>query len=477
MRTIQRSMASLAVAIVFASSLLPHPGRAEEAGAQAELLYQVREILQRRCLDCHGDAAKGGIKILDRALLVDQRRVVRPSSPQTSELFDLVAGGSMPPGDRPKLGAKEQDDLRKWIQAGAPDLPGDRDEAHVLWSIVRDHRDRPEEQKPFVRYLSLNHLAGRDRALFDRERQALRDMLRYLTAEGKQPSADVHAIESTGTVFRIDLRELGWDRHPYPNEPLNLYDLILLEYPYGYLPLGSPFYPELRSLLLAAKQVRPISYVRADWLVREVVRPHLHSDFRHVLGKLPGSKPPALEGKLDLLGNDPKNGIPILPLDGLAYNPKPNADVDFRAIDFKSSMDADPPAKEPFAPGDKMTLWIKTKRGSVVEVNRTDKDGGKQISDETYETKDGEVLPYGPIPIALMGKEPEESDDYTIYAYPRDALLATKTKFPNGRLLHAEGIRDRIIHPLYQLDEKNGLKPEDSGKMVKVTITVTTRRK
>lgn len=511
MAAIRRSRASI-TAVVIWSNVLICQGRAEEAGAKAELPYQVREILRRHCLDCHGDTAKGGIKLLDRALLVEQRQVVRPSSPETSELFDLVAGGSMPPGNRPKVPAEEQDLLRSWIQAGAPSLPNNTDESYVLWSILHDFRDRPDKQKPFVRYLSLNHLLARDHALLDQQRRALRDMLRYLTAQGKPPP-ELQPIKYTDSVFCIDLRELGWDRPPYPNEKLNLFDLILLEYPYGRLPIRSPFYPELLSFLRTANQVRPVSYVRADWLVQELSRPPLHSDFLHVLGKPPHSKPPqdaaagdtagvlaiqfvaalpgyflgglvnqpqTVGGHLELLDRNRKNSIPILPLDGLTYHPKPHPDIEFRAIDAKQRENADPPAKDTFAPGDRMALWIKTLQSSVVEVIHTDKNGRKRIPEslKSFHTEAGKATPLTAVKMQLDENEQQDSEEYTIYVYPREDLKAMNVPFPGGKVLNAEGVNGRVVHPLYKLrDDGGGFEPPDADKMAKRTITVKTRRK
>ena len=94
-------------------------------------------------------------------------------------------------------------------------------------------------------------------------------------------------IEPTSTVFRIDLRALGWDERPFERvgdhagaAPLNLFDLALLEYPYGVVYEDSEAFDQLaREFLGPAGQVRPIAYVRADWFVSTATQPPLYDDF------------------------------------------------------------------------------------------------------------------------------------------------------------------------------------------------------
>jgi hypothetical protein len=548
MKSIHRCMVCVAGASLVCSGLLAAPAQAQERPTKAELRYQALNVFQRHCLKCHGgDAPKGGLRILDHTLLVEQRQVIRPRFPETSELFDLVQGGSMPPGNCRKVPEEELAFLKEWIQAGAEALPSTHEEPYVLWSIVRDLRSRTDEQKRSIRYLSLNHLLAPDRTLGNlaEQRENLELVFRELVPQGKQPPNLLSlSIEPTNTVFRIDLKDLGWDRHPYSQADkrwrnLNLFDLILLEYPHGRLPTHSPFYPELLQFLLVvqeAGQVRPIPYLRGDW-VAEAIRPPrspLRVDFLHVLDKpirgdsprpdpeavagaaegrargasVDGPSQPAkpflamplrlprggadkvhraiLERLADALDGDANGGVPIVPLDGLTYVPKPNPDVQLRAIDFQQRNLANPPAQDLFAPGDRMALWIKTKWNSVAEMIKTDlKSASKskpQFDDrETFECKGGEAKVWSGemgIRMQLSPKEEQDSEEFTIYAYPVDDLKAANAEFPKGTLLRAEGIHDRVVHPLYKLRANGrGFEPPDAGKMFKVTITLTTKRK
>ena len=92
-------------------------------------------------------------------------------------------------------------------------------------------------------------------------------------------------IESTEnkTVFRIDLRKLGWDERPYDNNRMNWFDLVLLEYPYGILDTASDSFQALAELfLLPAGQIRPVPFVRGDWFVWLAAEAEFKRDFLQV---------------------------------------------------------------------------------------------------------------------------------------------------------------------------------------------------
>jgi serine/threonine-protein kinase len=126
------------VLVLLAAFLLPGPNRAQPPGPdrsrqdarlEAEnLAPQVREILQRHCLECHGAKpvrAKKDLYILDHKNLLDSaRRIVVPGAPEDSRLIQRIADGSMPPEEEevrlPRVSEKELVILRAWILGGAP---------------------------------------------------------------------------------------------------------------------------------------------------------------------------------------------------------------------------------------------------------------------------------------------------------------------------------------------------------------------
>jgi hypothetical protein len=183
----------------------------------------------------------------------------------------------------------------------------------------------------------------------------------------------------------------------------------------------------------------------------------------------------------ELLSRAAKSSIPIVPIDGLDYQPKPASDVMFRAIDFGQPYDADPPAKDSFFPGDRMALWIKIEWNAVAEMFSTDKDGKIFTTKGLLQLDAGKAIRIDGFKSESKGFEmslddPKIEEDvnyYIIYAYPRDEL---KTDFPKGTRLRAEGIHDRIVHPLYKLQPDGQLEPPDPRKLVKVVLPVRTRR-
>src|SRR5262249_13090360 len=149
------------------------------------------------------------------------------------------------------------------------------------------------------------------------------------------PELVLERIDPAGAVLRIDLQSLGWHRHPYKDQSkLNLFDLVLLEYPYCWLPTDSPIYADVFRFLKDAAQIRPISYVRADWLAHAVTQAPLHTDFLAALGKPPDSKPPE--------GIKP----PLAPSDVVALTLRGNTDHASKAVPRGSSIPSRPPHLE-----------------------------------------------------------------------------------------------------------------------------------
>ena len=121
------ALAMIPVLFVFSDYQLERQIR-RQAIEQASL---VREILQRNCLECHGQnpkTMKKGLDVLDHQLLVDPRRkLVVPGDAEHSRLIQRIADGSMPPEDEelrlPRVTETELAILKNWVRGGAPPLP------------------------------------------------------------------------------------------------------------------------------------------------------------------------------------------------------------------------------------------------------------------------------------------------------------------------------------------------------------------
>ena len=265
---------------------------------------KARNVFRKHCTVCHaGLQARGGLDVLDYARLVP---VLTPGKPETSELLQLVECGSMPRGTRPKVPTDEVTILRDWIAGGAPPFALETSDEYVLRQILLDVRTADARRDPArERYFTFNHLRGAPEADPELFREALTRAVNLLSWQKGIVKPTV--IDSAGTIFRVDLGDLGWDTTPYPGSPVNLFDLILLEYPHAVVPLRSPLYEELeREYLQKAAPVRPVAFVRGDWFVSAAGRSPLYED----LLRLP-LKIDTLENKLGLAKTEPARGLLI----------------------------------------------------------------------------------------------------------------------------------------------------------------------
>jgi hypothetical protein len=134
---------SLAVWVGVACAVSPGQA-AQVAPASDAALFEreVRPLLQRACLGCHGvDARLGGLDLRSRAGAAKggtRGPAIVPGDAARSPLFQLVSGARaplMPPAG--KLPAADIALLKRWIQAGAPWPDGSTETAakQVWWSF------------------------------------------------------------------------------------------------------------------------------------------------------------------------------------------------------------------------------------------------------------------------------------------------------------------------------------------------------
>jgi uncharacterized membrane protein len=103
-----------------------------ESSDRRDLALEVKKIFTVKCVQCHGShlrnpKGKFGY-ILDLARVAGNPKIVVPSHPDKSKLWQLVQDDEMPPEDA-KAGplAREQKEvIRAWIESGAPSTPPDQ---------------------------------------------------------------------------------------------------------------------------------------------------------------------------------------------------------------------------------------------------------------------------------------------------------------------------------------------------------------
>jgi mono/diheme cytochrome c family protein len=286
----------------------PPPPEGAGAAPEPDLAARVKELFRSRCLECHGGSkVQGGVRILDHNLLLAKQKIV-PGKPEASQLWQLLTAQDdsvMPPAGQPRLSPDAIDLVRRWLAAGAPPFPADaavpaeKDKEvafkdvvgidYVLKKILAHVRNVPVDDRRYVRYFSINHLltGGATRAELDLQRDALAKAINHLSWEPTlvRPTP---IDEPVNSVFAVDIRKLGWQRQPFQclrdgrlagKSEVNLFDLVLLEYPYAALYEDSETFDRLtEEFLQPTGQVRPIPYVRADWFSSVVTQTPLYED-------------------------------------------------------------------------------------------------------------------------------------------------------------------------------------------------------
>jgi hypothetical protein len=277
--------ATLAALLV---ALAAGPGRADDLDrrAKGDLAIQARNILRTYCVECHGPnhkeaAAHTSFGVLTHKELVnaDPARAGLTFVPKDgkgkSHLIELIECGSMPPGGRKRPTDKELDVLKEWAtRAGAASYPEAFDDATTL-KVMLDDLDARQADAEFLRYLSFAHLVRDDTPLPDLKEAEER--LKKSLQNSRRGRGDPEPVDDSATLFRVDIRQFGWHTRDLfqrfePGQaggvyPMNPYDVILLDYPFGYtLAKGDGEAGRLKRYLDAAKQVRPVAFVRADWL-------------------------------------------------------------------------------------------------------------------------------------------------------------------------------------------------------------------
>src|SRR5258707_6924886 len=102
------------------------PAAVSASEVQRDLASETLSIFSVKCAGCHGPnlpKPRGRFGyVLDLARVAANPEMVVPSSPEESELWELVRRGEMPPDDAPtgSLSEEEKEVIRIWIAAGAP---------------------------------------------------------------------------------------------------------------------------------------------------------------------------------------------------------------------------------------------------------------------------------------------------------------------------------------------------------------------
>jgi serine/threonine-protein kinase len=253
-------------------------GEYRATAADKPLGEQVYNLLSKNCTECHGKVnPKRGLSVLAYDGLLDfKKHYVVPKNLKASRLWEKAGEEKAMPPTAP-LADADIALLRRWIELGAPPLVEERKPPRpyvgvedVFLAVHADLRKHDAADRPSLRYFSIAHLhnhaavSERDLAKY---KSALTELVNHLSR--KNDAVAPAAVDEQRTVFRIDLRDLGWDQE--------VWKLLLPHYPYGlkYDEAGSKQLKSLADNVYTWTETS-LPVLRADWLIAAASRPPLY---------------------------------------------------------------------------------------------------------------------------------------------------------------------------------------------------------
>ena len=182
--------------------------------------------LDDKCGKCHGAGSSGQAQfdyVTDVYALIANGKV-KPGFPLESPLYTRLDSGEMPPANVPsnqRPTEDEVDTLWTWIEecisvqlgcGQGDDFISTDDMLSWMRNDISDTTQISPDEREFIRYFTLTHLynsgiCGEDLEVY---RYALFKLINSLST-GNKVVLPV-AVDERQTIFRIDLRDYGWDK-------------------------------------------------------------------------------------------------------------------------------------------------------------------------------------------------------------------------------------------------------------------------
>jgi len=242
-----------------------------------DLAIQSRAILRQFCAECHSDGAgkQGRLAVLDFDTITANVPVAFANklAGEKSQILEFLVDGSMPPAGKSRPTAEQIETIRKWIAAETPSYPKAFDDRTTRQRILEDVKKLEAKDVKYYRYISLAHLVdAKDAPSLATAEQGMQKAL--ISASNKLDYVP-EPIDPTATVFRLDLRPVKWETRDLFEKitegkqagvaSITPFDLLLLEYPYATtLPPGEE--EDANAFLVPARQLRPVMFLKGDWL-------------------------------------------------------------------------------------------------------------------------------------------------------------------------------------------------------------------
>jgi serine/threonine-protein kinase len=250
------------------------------AASADDISVQGSAIAKKYCYNCHGTTYNGdaSLNVLDReALLNPDHGYVVEGNLDESYLWQRVSDNEMPPKGQPQPSPEEREVLRQWILSGAP-MPQRVRREFIQWetiltAISDDLQESAPETRPFYRYFTLTHLYNNVEGVTELDMRLYRAALaKSLNSVCWKPDLVMpHPLDEAQTVFRVDLRHLGWTNDQWR--------MMLRHYPYGmrFQNVADERIAKLdRDIGLYTDT--PLCYMRADWFVARCMRPPIYNN-------------------------------------------------------------------------------------------------------------------------------------------------------------------------------------------------------
>jgi len=242
-------------------------------------------LIRKHCYSCHGASFNGSAEFdlndIEGLKKDRPRPYIKLDAPaEESYIWQRIESGGMPPDS--EISDAEKEVIRAWIEAGAPQ-PIERKvvvktnasvQSQVIEDLARLDQTDPNDVA-FQRYFSLHHVYNNPkvsklelrlyRAALSKVVNSLSESERIILPQG---------IDEEQTLFRVDLRDLGW------HEP-GLWNALLGRYPYGVHYENVENDKELREHARRLSKLigTDIGIIRADWFVVSASQGELYDRF------------------------------------------------------------------------------------------------------------------------------------------------------------------------------------------------------
>lgn len=222
-------------------------GAADTEAVEADV---IQTMLTTHCAKCHGaGAGAGGLQdITNLERLIADGRIV-PNKPEESPIFRRLTDKSNPMPPLSETSRPSDDEIglvQKWIQTGALtgedacdnqvipfDVPNDAFNGMIA-TMRNDILELEDEDRPFTRYLTLTHLhnAGMCQRDLDLYRDGLAKAVNSLSREPRLVRPE--AIDGEKTIYRVDLRDYGWERSEnFPENNGDIWEAVIEVNPFA----------------------------------------------------------------------------------------------------------------------------------------------------------------------------------------------------------------------------------------------------